>query len=259
MARIIVITSGKGGVGKSSIVVNIGCALANEKKKVCLIDADLGLRNLDLLLGLEGRVVYDLGDVINGVATLHQALVKDKRCPEHLFILPACKNLDVKDVSLTYMQTIINELQSDFEYILIDSPAGIENGFINAIHNANEAIVVINLDISSIRDADKVIGLLNKRNILDVKLIVNKVDPNLIEQENSLTVDDALDVLGIPLLGIVYYDENIMGSGNKGIPIYYNHKSISCQCFKNIAKGINGEDVQPVKYKRKSLLAKIFS
>lgn len=259
MARIIVITSGKGGVGKSSVVVNIGSALASRNQKVCLIDADLGLRNLDLLLGLEGRVVYDLGDVINGSASLMQALVKDKRCPEHLFLLPACKSLDVKDVSLSYMQTIINELQSQFEYIIIDSPAGIENGFINAIHNANEAIVVVNLDISSIRDADKVIGLLNKKNIHDVKLIVNRVNPDLIENDNSLTVDDALDVLGIPLLGIVYYDENIMGCNNRGTPIFYNQRSISYQCFKNISRRLNGEEVRPVKYKRKSILAKIFS
>jgi septum site-determining protein MinD len=258
MARIITVTSGKGGVGKSSVCANLGTALANNGHSVCMIDADLGLRNLDIILGLEGRIVYDLEDVIHGTATLSQALVRDKRV-ECLSILPACKNLDVRDVSLTYMQSIINELQGQFEFILIDSPAGIENGFLNAIYNANEAIVVVNLDISSIRDADKVIGLLNSKGIKDVKLIVNKVDPNLIENDNSLTVDDALEILAIPLLGIVYYDEFLIGGNNKGIPIYYNSRSLASQCFKNIARRLNGENVELVKFKRKSLFSRIFS
>lgn len=257
MARIITITSGKGGVGKSSICANLGIALASMGHSVCLMDADLGLRNLDILLGLEGRIVYDLEDVIKGNATLTQALVRDKRL-EKLFVLPACKNLDVQDVEFTYIQSIINELQLNFEFILIDSPAGIEKGFYNAIHNCNEAIVVVNLDISSIRDADKVIGLLNAKKILDVKLVVNKVDPDLIDSENSLTVDDALEVLAIPLLGIVYYDEELIGGNNKGIPIYYHNKSLSKQCFLNIARRIRGETVELLKYRKKNFFARIF-
>ena len=163
MARIIVVTSGKGGVGKSTLVANLGSELAKEFK-VVLIDADLGLKNLDCILGLENRVIFDIEDVIENRANLMQALVNDKK-RENLYILPACRNLDVTKVDFKYMEKIVLELQDKFDYIFIDCPAGIERGFFNAINNANEAIVVASLDISSIRDADKVIGILNQRGI----------------------------------------------------------------------------------------------
>ena len=257
MARVIVVTSGKGGVGKTSVTSNLGITLA-KTNKVCLIDADLGLKNLDVVLGIENRVIFDMQDVISGVCSLSQALVKDKR-NNNLFILPACKSLDVQKINFGYLEKIINDLKSSFDYILIDSPAGIERGFYNAIKNADEAIVVITLDISSIRDADKVIGILNSNNIYDVKLIINRVNMKHIEEGVSLTISDAVDVLGIGVLGVVYYDDNIRHGNNKGIPVAHDNKCISSKCFANISKRINGENIELTKYRKKNFLEKIFS
>ena len=180
MSRVIVVTSGKGGVGKSSTCVNIGSNLAMNGYKVCLIDADLGLKNLDVILGIESRVVFDIQDVINGVSTLNQALVRDKRI-DNLYLLPACKSIDVTKINFSFLEKIIVELKKQFDFVLIDSPAGIERGFYNAIRNANEAIIVVNNDVASIRDADKVIGILNTHGILDTKLVINKVSLKKIE------------------------------------------------------------------------------
>lgn len=257
MARVIVVTSGKGGVGKSSTCVNIGSTLASNGYKVCLIDADLGLKNLDVILGIESRVVFDIQDVINGVSSLKQALVKDKRI-NNLYLLPACKSIDVTKINFSYLEKIIIELKKQFDFILIDSPAGIERGFYNAIRNANEAIVVVNNDIASIRDADKVIGILNTHGILDTKLIINKVSLKKIEKDVSITNSDVIDILGIPLLGIVYEDEEISKSNNKGVPLILNNKSIINKCYLNISKRLNGESVGIAKYK-KNLFEKIFS
>ena len=257
MARVIVVTSGKGGVGKTSVTSNLGITLA-KTSKVCLIDADLGLKNLDVVLGIENRVIFDMQDVISGVCSLAQALVKDKR-NNNLFILPACKSIDVQKINFTYLEKIINDLKNSFDYIIIDSPAGIERGFYNAIKNADEAIVVVTLDISSVRDADKVVGILNSNNIQDVKLIINRVNMKHIEEGISLSMSDAVDVLGVGVLGVVYYDEAISQGNNKGVPVSHDNKSISSKCFANIAKRINGETVELVKYKKKSFLEKLFS
>ena len=257
MARIIVVTSGKGGVGKTSIVSNVGVTLASMGFKVCLIDADLGLRNLDVVLGLENRVVYDLQDVIENRCELEQALVKDKKY-ENLAILPACKNLDVQQIDFKYLEEIILDLEPMYDFIFIDSPAGIERGFFNAINSAKEALVVATLNISSIRDADKVIGILQAKGITDVKLILNNVNPSHILDEVSLDIDDALDVLALPLLGIVYQDEALLSSSNHGSSVLDKTKSNSKECFKNIAKRLNGEQVNRAKYHKKSLFARIF-
>ena len=256
MSRIIVITSGKGGVGKSTLVANLGSELAKENK-VALIDADLGLKNLDCILGLENRVVFDIEDVIENRADLLQALVNDKK-RENLYVLPACRNLDVTKVDFKYMEKIVLELQEKFDYILIDCPAGIERGFFNAINTANEAIVVVSLDISSIRDADKVIGILNQRGINDVKLVINKYNPEKMTN-SSLTIEDVNDVLNIPLLGVVYYEENMSNIANRGEVILDYEKELGSKCYKNIARRLQGEDVPICKYKKKSLFAKIFS
>ena len=256
MSRVIVVTSGKGGVGKSTLVSNLGAELS-KNNKVCLIDADLGLKNLDCILGLENRVVYDIEDVIENRAELFQALVIDKK-HENLYILPACRNLDVTKVDFRYMEKIIVELQQKFDYILIDCPAGIERGFFNAINNANEAIVVVSLDISSIRDADKVIGILNHRGINDIKLVINKYNPEK-QNNNSLTINDINDVLNIPLLGIVYFDDNISIYANNGEVVVDQEKELLSKCYKNIAKRLQGEDVPICKYKKKSIFAKLFS
>lgn len=257
MARIIVVTSGKGGVGKTSVVSNVGCALAKNGHSVCLIDADLGLRNLDVVLGLENRVVFDLQDVIENKCELDQALIKDKKY-QNLHILPACKNLDVQKINFDYLKRIINTLDSVYDFIFIDSPAGIERGFFNAINNAKEAIVVSTLNISSLRDADKVIGILNSNAIKDVKLIINKVDPTLIDDNISLDIEDALEVLAIPLLGVVYEDNELIASSNHGTSVIDNKKSNSKECFENIAKRINGEEVSRAKFKKKSIWARLF-
>ena len=239
-------------------MANVGGALANKGLKVILIDADLGLKNLDVVLGIENRVIFDMQDVIVGTCSLSQALVKDKR-NNNLYVLPACKSIDVQKINFSYLERIINDLKQTFDYILIDSPAGIERGFYNAIRNADEAIVVITLDISSVRDADKVVGILNGNNIHDVKLIINRVDMKHIEEGISLPMSDAVDVLGIGVLGVVYYDEAISQGNNKGVPVSHDNKSISSKCFQNIARRINGENVTLMKYKKKSFLEKIFS
>lgn len=256
MARVIVVTSGKGGVGKTSVTSNLGIALS-KNNKVCLIDADLGLKNLDVVLGIENRVIFDMQDVISGLCSLSQALVKDKRS-NNLFILPACKSIDVQKIDFSYLEKIINTLKESFDYILIDSPAGIERGFYNAIKNADEAIVVVTLDASSIRDADKVIGILNSNNIQDVKLVINRVNMKHIEEGVSLTMSDAVDVLGIGVLGVVYYDEAVTEGNNKGVPVSHNSKSIASKCFDNISKRLNGESVDLLKYRKKSFLEKLF-
>ena len=257
MARVIVVTSGKGGVGKTSVTSNLGIALARNFK-VCLIDADLGLKNLDVVLGIENRVIFDMQDVITGVCCLSQALVKDKR-NSNLFVLPACKSIDVQKINFSYLEKIIDSLKDSFDYILIDSPAGIERGFYNAIRSADEAIVVVTLDISSIRDADKVIGILNSNNIQDVKLVINKVNMKHIEEGVSLTMSDAVDVLGVGVLGVVYYDDEISHGNNRGLPVCNDNKCIASKCFNNISKRINGENVELVRYHKKSFLQKLFS
>lgn len=257
MARVIVVTSGKGGVGKTSVTSNLGIALA-KNSKVCLIDADLGLKNLDVVLGIENRVIFDMQDVISGICSLSQALVKDKR-NNNLFILPACKSIDVQKINFSYLEKIIDNLKEIFDYILIDSPAGIERGFYNAIRSADEAIVVVTLDTSSIRDADKVIGILNSHNIQDVKLIINRVNMKHIEEGVSLNMSDVVDVLGVGVLGVVYYDDAISHGNNKGVPVSHDNKSISSKCFNNISKRINGENVELLKYRKKSFLEKLFS
>jgi septum site-determining protein MinD len=249
MSRVIVVTSGKGGVGKSSTCVNLGANLANMGYKVCLIDADLGLKNLDVILGIESRVVFDIQDVINGVVTLNKALVKDKRI-DNLYLLPACKSIDVTKINFSYLEKIIFELKKQFDFIFIDSPAGIERGFYNAIRNANEAIVVVNNDITSIRDADKVIGILNTHGILDTKLIINRVSLKRIDNGVNITSNDILEILSIPLLGIVYEDEEIIKANNNGVPLILNQKSIINKCYNNIAKRLNGEEVKLAKLKR---------
>jgi septum site-determining protein MinD len=257
MARVIVVTSGKGGVGKSSICVNVASHLAKRGNRVCLIDADLGLKNLDVMLGIESRVIFDIQDVINGVCTLNKALVRDKRL-EDLYLLPACKSIDVTKINFSYLEKIIIELKKEFDFIFIDSPAGIERGFYNAIRNANEAIVVVNNDTTSIRDADRVIGILHSQSILDTKLVMNKVDLRKIDSDVSISIDDVIDVLNIPLLGVVYDDESVTKANNNGVPILLDNRSIANKCYLNISKRLTGEDIKITRYKR-SILERIFS
>jgi len=257
MARVIVVTSGKGGVGKSSVCVNVASHLAKNGNRVCLIDADLGLKNLDVMLGIESRVVFDIQDVINGVVTLNKALVRDKRI-ENLYLLPACKSVDVTKINFSYLEKIITELKREFDFVFIDSPAGIERGFYNAIRNANEAIVVVNNDITSIRDADKVIGILNSQSILDIKLVMNKVSFKRIDNHSSISISDVIELLNIPLLGLVYEDECVSRANNSGTPLILDNKNIINKCYLNISKRLSGENVKIAKCKR-GILERIFS
>lgn len=257
MSRIIVITSGKGGVGKSSVTINLGYALANSGKKVCLIDADFGLKNLDVMLGLENRVIYDLKDVIANKCSLQQILVKDKRM-ETLYLLPACKSLSFENLNLTHMMNMVEQLKKDFDYILIDSPAGIEKGFQYASGLCQEAIVVVNLDVVSLRDADRVVGLLLKQGITQMHMLVNKYNDMDIQKGRCPSLKEAYDILSIPMIGLVYDEHDMVEANNKGLPIYMNKKENIYQCFDRIVKRLEGAEVPFQKNKRKPLLERLF-
>ncbi|MBV1817204.1 septum site-determining protein MinD [Clostridium cochlearium] len=242
MGETIVITSGKGGVGKTTTTANLGTALAFMDKKVVVIDGDTGLRNLDVLMGLENRVVFTLMDVIDGNCKLKQALIKDKRF-NNLYLLPTAQIRDKSDISQENMLSLITELRDEFDYILIDSPAGIEQGFENAIVGADRAVVIVNPEVTSVRDADRVIGKLESKGIEDHQLIINRINPEMVRVGDMLAVQDILDSLAIKLIGIVPDDRNITISTNKGEPIVLNDNARSGQAFKNIAKRIVGEEV----------------
>lgn len=240
---VIVITSGKGGVGKTTTSANIGTALAHMGNKVVLIDTDIGLRNLDLLLGLENRIVYTIVDVVEERCKLKQALVKDKKNP-NLCLLAAAQTRDKSAVDEQQLKDICDKLKQDYDYVLVDCPAGIEQGFQNAVAGANEAIVVTTPEMSAIRDADRIIGLLeSKEGVERYRLLVNRVRPKLEEENAILGVDDVVETLSCELLGFVPEDTNIITSTNKGEPVVNDEKSLAGQAYRNIAKRIMGEEV----------------
>ena len=241
--RVIVITSGKGGVGKTTTNANIGTALARAGKKVVMIDTDLGLRNLDLLLGLENRIVYTIVDVVEERCKLKQALVKDKKNP-NLCLLAAAQTRDTTAVTEEQLKDICEELKKDFDFILVDCPAGIEQGFQNAVAGASEAIVVTTPEMSAVRDADRIIGLLeSKEEIKSYKLLINRVRPNLIKSNDMMSVEDVVEILSAQLIGIIPEDTGIITSTNKGEPIVNDEKSLAGRAYNNVAKRIIGEDV----------------
>ena len=241
--RVIVITSGKGGVGKTTTNANIGTALAKAGKKVVMIDTDLGLSNLDLLLGLENRIVYTIVDVVEERCKLKQALVKDKKNP-NLCLLAAAQTRDKTAVTEEQLKDICEKLKKDFDFILVDCPAGIEQGFQNAVAGASEAIVVTTPEMSAIRDADRIIGLLeSKEEIKSYKLLLNRVRPNLIESKDMVSVDEVVDILSAELIGIIPEDTGIIVSTNKGEPIVNDEKSLAGKAYNNVARRIIGEDV----------------
>ena len=242
MAEIIVITSGKGGVGKTTTAANIGCALANMGKKVLLIDADIGLRNLDVIMGLENRIVFDLVDVVEGKCRPKQALIADKRFDE-LYLLAASQSKDKDAVSPEQMIKLCASLEDEFDYILIDCPAGIEQGFKNAISSAHRAIVVANPEVSSVRDADRVIGLLASSQINTAHLVLNRIRPELVKRGDMLSLENVVDILAIDVLGIVPDDEDIIITSNRGEPASANSSSRAGAAFRNIAERIVDERV----------------
>ncbi len=241
--RVIVITSGKGGVGKTTTSANIGTALAKLGNKVVLIDTDIGLRNLDLLLGLENRIVYTIVDVVEERCKLKQALVKDKKNP-NLSLLAAAQTRDKTSVTSEQLKDICDELKKKNDFILVDCPAGIEQGFQNAVAGANEAIVVTTPEMSAVRDADRIIGLLEaKEEIESYKLLLNRVRPKLIEQNDMMSVDDVVEILSCDLIGVIPEDTGIITSTNKGEPIVNDEKALAGQAYRNVAKRIMGEDI----------------
>ena len=242
--RVIVITSGKGGVGKTTASANIGVALANTGASVVLVDMDIGLRNLDILMGLENRVVYNLVDVVEERCKLRQALVRDKRLP-NLSLLPAAQTRDKTAVNADQMKKLCAELKSTFEFVIIDSPAGIETGFQNAIAGAEEAIVIVTPEMSAVRDADRIIGLLEarKEEIKEYRLVVNRIRPAMVRASDMMSVDDVLEILSVKLLGVVPEDEDIIISTNKGEPVAGTDNTRSGMAFRNIARRLRGEDV----------------
>lgn len=243
MTRIIVMTSGKGGVGKTTMTANLGTALAQLQQKVVLVDADFGLRNLDLLLGLEQRVVYTAVEVIAGECRIEQALIRDKRQP-CLALLPAAQNRNKEAVTPEQMLGLVGQLQNNYDYIIIDCPAGIELGFRNAITAAKEALIVTTPEVSAVRDADRVIGLLEAEGIKNIHLIVNRVRPEMIQNNQMMSVEDVLELLAIPLVGIVPEDERVIVSSTSGEPLVsFDETSLPAMAYRNIARRINGEKV----------------
>ena len=239
--KIIVVTSGKGGVGKTTATSSIGAALALEGKRVAIVDMDIGLRNLDVVMGLENRIVFNIVDVVQGRCKIDQAAIRDRRI-DNLFLIPASQS-DNKDVLTPEgVERVAKELRSKFDYVIMDSPAGIERGFENSVAGANEAVVVCTPDVSAVRDADRVIGLLYARS-LEPKLIVNRIEPARVERGEMLSHEDVLDILSIELAGLVPMDEKVLISSNTGTPLVLQNDSSAGQAFRRIAKRLNGEDV----------------
>ena len=257
MGEVIVITSGKGGVGKTTTTANLGVALALRNKKVALVDTDIGLRNLDVVMGLENRIVYDIVDVVEEKCKLRQALIKDKRFNE-LFLLPAAQTRDKSAVNEEQMKELIGKLKEEFDYILIDCPAGIEQGFKNAIAGANRAIVVTTAEISAIRDADRIIGLLEASEIKNPELIINRIRPSMVKKGEMMDVEDIVDLLSIDLIGVVPDDEYIITQTNKGEPVVIKDKSPSGKAYLEIARRILGENVDvTIPTKKEGLFSKM--
>jgi septum site-determining protein MinD len=242
MGRVITVTSGKGGVGKTTATANIGAALAALGKKVVCIDADIGLRNLDVVLGLENRIVYDLVDVVEGRCKLRQAMIRDKRL-EELCLLPAAQTRDKNAVAPKDMQRICDELRKDFDFTIIDSPAGIERGFKNAIAPADEIIIVTNPEVSAVRDADRIIGIVEAEQKGPAKLVINRINMEMVERGDMLAVADVLELLAVELIGIVPDDQAVLVSTNRGTPIAMEAKNKTGQAFRDIARRLIGEEV----------------
>jgi len=242
MGEVFVITSGKGGVGKTTTTANIGTSLAMQGYRVVMVDADIGLRNLDVVMGLENRIVYDLVDVAHGRCRLRQALIRDRRF-ETLYLLPAAQTKDKTAVNPEQMKALCEEIKKECDYLLVDCPAGIEQGFKNAIAGADRAIVVTTPEVAAVRDADRIIGLLEASEIRNPLLIINRIRPKMVRTGDMLDVDDVIEHLAIELLGIVPDDESIIVSTNKGEPAVLNPHSKAGEAYRNISRRIAGEEV----------------
>ncbi|GAP18320.1 septum site-determining protein MinD [Levilinea saccharolytica] len=241
-ATVVTISSGKGGVGKTTTTANLAVALANGGLKVVCIDGDIGLRNLDVVLGLENRIVYDLVDVVEGRCRLRQAMIRDKRLPE-LYLIPAAQTRDKSAVTPSDMVRLVDELRGEFDFILIDSPAGIERGFRNAIAPADVVVVVTNPEVSAVRDADRIIGLVEAEEKGPARLVINRMNPGMVKRGDMMDAEDVLELLAIELIGVVPEDENVVVSTNRGQPVALDPKSRAGKAFTNIARRLRGEQV----------------
>lgn len=249
MSEVIVVTSGKGGVGKTTTSANVGTGLAKLNKKVVLIDTDIGLRNLDVVMGLENRIVYNLVDVVEGNCRPKQAMIKDKRY-DNLYLLPSAQTRDKTSVTPEQMKALTNELRQEFDYIILDCPAGIEQGFKNAIAGADKALVVTTPEVSAIRDADRIIGLLEANEIRDIHLIINRLRPDMIARGDMMSVDDVTEILAVDLIGTLLDDEQIVVATNQGEPLSGKNSQAEEE-YRNICKRLLGEDVPFVEIRQK--------
>ena len=241
MSEVIVVTSGKGGVGKTTTSANLGSGLAKLNKKVVLVDTDIGLRNLDVVLGLENRIVYHLVDVIEGNCKIKQALIKDKKNP-NLYLLPSAQTRDKTAVTPEQMKQLTEILKEEFDYVILDCPAGIEQGFMNAIAGASKALIVTTPEVSAIRDADRIIGLLEANEVYDIRLIVNRIRMDMVKRGEMMSMEDVVDILSIGLIGAVPDDEQVVISTNQGEPLV-GGESLAGKAYMNICRRIVGEDV----------------
>ncbi len=242
MGRVIVVTSGKGGVGKTTACANIGAALAKAGKEVLLIDTDIGLRNLDTVLGLENRIVFDLVDVIENKCRIKQAIIRDRR-NEHLSLMAASQTRDKNAVNEAQMKHLLSELRDQYDFILLDCPAGIEQGFKNAIAGAEEALVVCTPEVSSVRDADRVIGLMAAGEIAHTSLVVNRIKPDMVSRGDMLAVEDVEDILGQKAIGAVLDDAAVVKASNLGEAVISMPKSLAGREYENIARRLMGENI----------------
>lgn len=248
MGKSIVITSGKGGVGKTTSSANIGTALALMGKRVCLVDLDIGLRNLDVVLGLDNRIIYDIVDVVEGWAKLAQALVKDKRFDDLLYLLPAAQNADKTALNEEQAKEIVDELKNDFDYVILDCPAGIEQGFLNAVAGADTAIIVTTPEISAVRDADRVVGLLEKNPLKEEShLLINRIRGHMMAEGDVMDIDEITHHLGVPLLGIIVDDDEVIATSNRGEPVVLETENPAGHGYRDIARRIEGETVPLMK------------
>lgn len=249
MSEIIVVTSGKGGVGKTTVTANIGLGLAKLNKKVVVVDTDIGLRNLDVVLGLENRIVYNLIDVIEGSCRMKQALIRDKQC-DNLYLLPSAQTKDKTAITPEQMVKLTQDLAEEFDYILLDCPAGIEQGFKNAIAGAERAIVVTTPEVSAIRDADRIIGLLQANEMPKIELVINRLRMDMIKRGEMMSVEDVAEILAVDLLGAIPDDEAVVIATNQGEPLC-GKPSMSGKAFENICRRILGEEVPLMEFKAK--------
>lgn len=242
MGKAIVVTSGKGGVGKTTTTANLGTGLALAGKRVVVIDADIGLRNLDVVLGLENRIVYNLVDIVEKSCRPKQGMIKDKKL-EGLFLIPAAQTRDKTSVNPDQMKELIDQLKEEYDYVLIDCPAGIEQGFKNAVAGADEALVVTTPEVSAVRDADRIIGMLEAEEIPSTRLVINRIKQEMVLKGEMMGIDDVVEILAVDLLGIIPDDTEIVVASNKGEPVIYNKKSSAGRAYQNITDRLEGKDV----------------